>query len=439
MENAMVCYCCYLGKLLCPTALSAFYPHPGYWPTAAVLCYAVFVTAITILAVAQRRRCPYMFVGWLWFIGALVPVIGLIQVGVQAMADRYTYLPSIGLFIWLVWGAHRLACCWRLQDTILSVAAGFLILLCTGMTLLQISYWKDSETLFRHALAVTRDNDVMHYNLGLVLFRNEQVNEAITHFQQAVEIRPTYFNAHINLGVALLKTGQAELGTSHLKEAVRLAPRDADAHYDLALSLSGQERLDEAVGEFREAVTLNPGFAQAHAQLGRALLKLGLPDEAMAHFYRAVQIAPRLAMAQSDLGTLLLQKAQVEEAIAHYRSALETQPNNAFFLNNLAWVMATCAKPEFRDGPTAVALAQQAARLSESRNPAILGTLAAAYAEVGRFPEALATAQRALDLAALQTNSAQAKSLRANITLYQTGSPLREAAQTNSSVTPDLH
>ena len=436
-ENALLSCCRYLGKFLCPTALSPFYPHPVHCPRPVVLECAVAVLAITFLALRQRQRRPYLLVGWLWFLGTLLPVIGLVQVGVQGMADRYTYVPAIGLLIFFVWGTHELTRCWPFQAVILSAAAGLLALCCLGLTRQQIAHWQNSETLFRHSLAVTKSNHVMHYNLGLLLFRKGQTNEAIAHFRRAVEIRPSYLDAHINLGIALLQTGKADEGTAHLQEAVRLAPTDAEAHYDLAIPLGMQGRLDEAIAQLQAALKLNPGFAYAHERLGRALLKQGQVDDAVAHFERAVQINPKLANAHSDLANLLLQKAQVEEAIAHYQAALEIQPANAGFLNNLAWVLATYPKPTVRNGPQAVALAQQAERLSRGNNPAILGTLAAAYAEARRFPEALATARRAFELATAQTNAAQAAVLQANIALYQSGSPLHETPKTNFTIAPN--
>ena len=434
LDNALISCCRYLGKLIWPVALSPFYPHPVHWPRLAVLGCGVALLTITFLVLGQRQRHPHLLVGWLWFLGTLVPVIGLIQVGVQAMADRYTYVPTIGMLILFVWGVPELTRGWRFQAVILSVAAGLLALGCLGLTRRQIGYWKDSEALFRHSLAVTKSNHVMHYNLGLLLFRKGQIDAAIAHFRQAVEIRPSYVDAHINLAVALLQTGKVDEGVAHLQQAVRLAPRDAEAHYDLAIALSTQGRLNEAIVQLQDALKLHPGFADAHERLGRALVKKGQVNEAMSHYQQAVQINPNLANAHSDLGNLLLEKSQVEAAIAHYQRALEIQPANAYFLNNLAWVLATYPKPEFRNGPWALDLAQQAERLSGGNNPAILGTLAAAYAENGRFPEAVATARRAFDLATAQTNAVNAGVLRANIALYQAGSPLHEAPQTNRTL-----
>ena len=188
--NALISYCRYLGKLFWPTDLAVFYPHPGYWPLEQVLLAGGLLLGITVLFFATRRRYPFLLMGWLWFCGTLVPVIGLVQAGSVAMADRFTYMPSLGVLIIAIWGAYELTRRWRYHVIALSVAGCAAIVLCFGLTRQQLGYWKDSETLFRHALEVTENNYLAHNNLGHVLVKKGQIDEAISQFQEAIRLKP---------------------------------------------------------------------------------------------------------------------------------------------------------------------------------------------------------------------------------------------------------
>ena len=225
--NALISYCRYLGKLFWPTDLAVFYPHPGQWPLGKVLLAGGLVLGLSVLVWVQRRRYPYLLVGWLWFVGMLVPVIGLVQTGGQAMADRHTYLPSLGMLILAVWGAYELTRRWRYQVMALSVAGGAAIVLCLALTRQQIGYWQDSETLFQHALEVTENNHLAHYNLGVALDRKGQVDEAIRQYQEAIRLKPDYTEAQNNLGAALLKKGQVDEAIRQFQETIRLKPDNA--------------------------------------------------------------------------------------------------------------------------------------------------------------------------------------------------------------------
>ena len=215
-----------------------------------------------------------------------------------------------------------------------------------------------------------------------------------------------------------------------------LAPRLAEAHLNLANLLLQQQRADDAIAHFQAALEIQPGLAGAHNNLANALLGKGRVDEAIAHFERALKLQPGLAEAHNNLANAYLQKGRVAEAVPHYQAALEAVPNHPYLLNNLAWVLATCPDATIRDGARAVTLAQQAERISGGKDPALLGTLAAAWAEAGRFAEAVATAQRALELAAAQTNNTQVESLRGRLKLYQTGAPFRDTELTPRTAPP---
>jgi tetratricopeptide (TPR) repeat protein len=209
--------------------------------------------------------------GWLWFVGTLVPMIGLVQTGEQAMADRHTYIPSLGVLILAIWGAYELTRCWRYQVIALSVAGWAVIVLCLGLTRQQLGYWKDSETLSRHALEVTENNYFAHYNLGIVLGMKGQTDEAISQFQEAIRLVPDYIEAHYNLGVALNKKGQIDEAIRQYQEAIRLKPDYAEAHNNLGTALGRKGQIAEAISQFQEAIRLKPDYAEAHNNLARAL------------------------------------------------------------------------------------------------------------------------------------------------------------------------
>ncbi len=476
LSNAVVACGTYLAKTFWPTGLAVFYPLPDTLPVGTVIVAGAVVLGIMAWAIGSARRSPYLAVGWFWFLGMLVPVIGLVQVGLQARADRYTYLPLIGVFIMLVWvvsgacrrcqgrsadfqsavarisnpqsvetirSARRLETCdtadWksalrgrRLRGCEISglvvcgIAVGLVVFLCAALTRQQLRYWQNSESLFRHAIAVTKDNWLAHYNLAGCLYELGRFDEALEEYRRAIAIYPDYAHAHNNLGIALLRKGQVEEAIAHLQRVVEIQPDAAPAHNNLGAALLGMGRVDEAFAHLQKALEIQPGLASAHNNLGDALLRKGRFDEAITRFQEAVRLRPDFARAHCNLGAALLRKGQAAEALAHYQAAIAAQPANPPVLTTVAWVLATCPEAAVRNGPRAVELAQQAERLPGGANPSVLGTLAAAYAEAGRFPEAVATARRALELATAQANTAQAEALRTQLELYQAGSPFRD-------------
>jgi Tfp pilus assembly protein PilF len=269
--NALISYCRYLGKLFWPTDLAVFYPYPGHWPLAQVLLAGGLILGISVLFIVKREQYPFLLMGWLWFCGTLVPVIGLVQVGAQAMADRYTYIPSLGVLILAIWGAYELTCRWRYHEMALSVAGSAAIILCLGLTRQQLGYWKDGETLFRHALEVTENNYLAHNDLGTALDRKGQTDEAISQFRAAIRLTPDYAEAHNNLGVALVEKGQTDEAISQFQATIRLKPDDAEAHNNLGNTLVEKGKIDEAINQYQEAIRLKPDCAEARNNLARAL------------------------------------------------------------------------------------------------------------------------------------------------------------------------
>jgi protein O-mannosyl-transferase len=338
--NALISYCRYVGKTFWPANLAVYYPHPGYWPLEKVLLAGVFLCGISALLFMKRGRYPFLLMGWLWFVGTLAPVIGLVQVGGQAMADRYTYIPSLGLLILTVWGAHELTSRWRHQVIGLSMAGLAAIILCCAATRQQLGYWQDSETLFRHTLEVTESNALAHNNLGLALLDKGQTGDAISQFQEAIRLNPNYADAHYNLGTALLQKGQTDEAMIEFQEAIRLKPDYAHAHINLGVALLNQGRADEANRHFQEAIRLNPDFADANYNLGVALLNKGQTDGAISQFQAAIRLKPDFAEAHINLGVALARNNQLDEAISQYQEAIRLKPDFAEAHYNLGVALA---------------------------------------------------------------------------------------------------
>ncbi len=269
--NALISYCRYPGKLFWPADLAVFYPYPGHWPLEQVLLAGGLIIGISVLFFAQRARYPCLLVGWLWYCGTLVPVIGLVQVGGQSMADRYTYIPSLGLLILVIWGVYELTQRWRYQDTASWVAGSAAIVLCIGLTRQQLGYWQDSEALYRHALAVTEHNYLARHNLGIALYRKGQTDEAISQYREALRLKPDYAEAHYNLGAALGKKGLTDEAIIQFQEALRLKPDYAEAYNNLGTALGMKGQIDEAILQFQEALRLKPDYAEARHNLAHAL------------------------------------------------------------------------------------------------------------------------------------------------------------------------
>jgi len=305
-----------------------------------------------------------------------------------------------------------------------------------GWILLERGRVDEAIPHFQRALEIQPDNAVTHNSLGKVLQQQGRVDEAITHFQRALDIQPDYAIAHNNLGTALLQRGQVDEAITHFQKALESQTHDATAQAAACNNLGNvffqQGRVNEAIGEFQKAVEILPQFAQAHDNLGNVLFQQGRVDEAIGEFQKAVEILPQFAQAHDNLGNALLQRGRVQEGVLHYQRSLEIQSDAPATQHALAWVLATCPEASIRNGARAVELAQRANQLSGGRNAMILCTLGAAYAECGRFAEAIAAAQQALELATTQNNAALAVVLRGQIGLYQKGSPYRDPRLTKT-------
>ncbi len=409
IANALVSYVRYVGKMFWPVDLSILYPHPGRWPAWQVIASAAWLLAIFVAVLWLARRRPYLAVGWLWFCGMLVPAIGLIQVGIQSMADRYTYLPLIGLFIMLVWGIGELVPerPWRGQA--LAIASVSMLTACALLTARQIQYWRDSEALFAHAVQVTRDNYLAYNNLGFYLSGQGRTAEAMENYRLSLKINPAYEDALNNLGYALAGQNKYLDAIPLYEAALRIRPNHAEVHNNLGNALSETGKIDEAIQHYLIALGQKPDHADAHNNLGIALAMKGKLDEAIPHFQAAIRAKPGYASAHSNLGNALAVQHKLDDAIKEYKEALRLKPEDAQAHNNLGNALAEQGKIV-----EATEHYRQALRLNTD-NPEAHFNLALALLSQGKRDEATAHLTEAVrlkpDYKAAQT---QLKSLLAS-------------------------
>jgi protein O-mannosyl-transferase len=368
ITNAVFSYFEYVRQLFFPVDLIPFYVHPeGRLEMWRLLLAAIILIGATAIAFIRRRQNPYLIVGWLWYLVMLIPVIGIVQVGLQGHADRYTYLPQIGLeiaLVWLIWDLTK-SCLSRRSDSakperaqkiVLAGAGAFVVTTLSILSWKQTTHWRDTEALWRHTLAVTPDSDVAHAGLGGILFVRGQIDESIDHYERALRLRD--------------------------------------------------------------------GNVAAHFGLGRALAAKQKTDAAIFHFQKALGIQPDYVAASNDLGVLFASKGEIKQAVAAWEQSLSFDPDNADAANNIAWVRATVADTDLRNGREALELAQRALR-NGGQNPVVLRTLAAAQAENGQFAEATATCQRGEELARRSGDTEMVDSLRNCIESFRRGEALR--------------
>ena len=309
INNAVVSYVLYIWQMLWPVNLAVFYPHPeNRLPLLEVISSLLFLICVTAIAITLRKERPYLITGWLWYLGMLVPVIGLVQVGWQGRADRYTYLPQIGLYIALTWTVVDLATLWRHQRTILTAAALLTIAVLSWGALVQTGYWRDSETLFKHALAVTTNNDVAENNLGIVYLRQGHVDEAVSLLQAAVDLRPDNSPAHENLAKAFLQKGKAADALIHYQKLLELQPDNIEVHNIVGTVLIQQGRIREGVEEWEKVLAIQPDNGNAVSNL--AWVFATSPDDSLRDGTKAVQLASDSELAAELRGNIALYQEQ---------------------------------------------------------------------------------------------------------------------------------
>jgi protein O-mannosyl-transferase len=542
--NAVASYIKYLGNTFWPTRLAIFYQHPdvGYfaryhdalhpasdqWPGWQIVVAALLLVLVSLTALFRLKKPPWFAVGWFWYLGTLIPVIGIIQAGAQSMADRYTYIPLIGIFICLVWGASEFFVTRRSGLTALAVAGSLAVLACALVTHRQVRFWRNDLVVFQHALAVTKKNATAHYQVGLDLDELGQQDLALRHLQEALQDDPTMTDAyrcqadilerlgqpeealkrcraalqeqpwlewahnrasallwklgrrdearkecaealryhpnsaeaHYNLAIALSDRGELNEASAHLTEAVRLRPDYGEALIVLAEMLVKQGRPGEAERRFREALGVNPANAEAHINLGGLLWASGRRDEAVQHYAEALRLNPNQPMAHYNLGAALLSQGKLpqaedqfreavrlkpaypealtalgrvlarqgkaKDAVSNFQAAVRLRPEAPGLLNDLARLLATHPQADVRDGPEAVVLAERACQLSSNKEPRFLATLDMAYAEAGRFADAIGAAEKSHEVALSTGDQQAARDAEARLSLYRKQQPFRQ-------------
>jgi tetratricopeptide (TPR) repeat protein len=328
IENAFVSYARYLGKTFWPSPLAVPYPHPGHWPFGLVLLAVALFAGLCAAAVWQGRKLPFVPVGWFWFVGTLVPVIGLVQVGYQSMADRYTYLPLIGVFLVLVWGAGEACVHWHVPKLLSAFSAVLVLAACAWQTRMQLGYWQNNETLFRHALAVTENNYIADVNLGTWLSNHGQIPEAMDLFHKALRISPNDPDVLYNLGNAFAKTGDWDNAIVNYRLALQITPDQADILDNLGQALWVKKQCAEAVTNFQAALKLDPESASAHNNLATVLFIEHRFDEAAQHYREALRLTPDDPQIHVNLGDTLVRLGRKAEAEQCYRTALRLKPDD---------------------------------------------------------------------------------------------------------------
>ncbi len=561
VANALNSCVGYLGKIFWPVNLAVPYPYPDHLPAGRVIAVALFLATLTCAVMLLARSRPHLAVGWFWFIIMLIPVIGIVQVGEQAMADRYTYLPSIGIAIMVAWEVPGWLAGRRDAKIVLAVAAGLALAGCLAVTSRQIQYWHDSAALFTHAIEITGENAVAQCNLGealiqqgkpdeallhlnealrlrpgypqalnnkaMVLSQHGQVNDAIALLQQTLAEKPDWSDARRNLGQILLDQGRYVESAAEFQTAIRDNSSDVQALTDLGIALAHQGRLDDAMAEYRKALAIvpnafaenalggaldsqghteeaaqhylaaikikpdfaearnnlgavlnsrgkfaeardqfaaalkiKPDFADAHYNLGNALVALGdlkqaaveynadlrletndaeahlnlarildhekdLPGAA-GHYAEALRVRPDFAEAHAGLAVVLLEEGEDKVAMEHLRTTLKLKPGDAATMRKLAWVLATDANPDLRDGAEALRLATLANQQAAPATASDWDTQAAAAAAAGQFSNAVSAAKKALELANAAGQKDLAALIQSRLTLYQAGTAFHE-------------
>ena len=471
INNAFVSVFTYIRQMFWPFRLAAFYPHPqGQTPLWAVALAVGTLFAISYIAFILRRKHPYVFVGWGWFLVMLLPVIGIIQVGWQGHADRYTYLPHIGLYLLTTWTVSDWASSRPERCVVAGIVAVLAVASLSWLSWVQTSYWRDSESLWTHALAVTSGNDVAHSGLGVVLLRRGEVDAAIAHDREALTLRPGNTDARTNLANALFRKGLTEEAIGQYKEALKIVPNENILHgnlgnaflqagqtdqaieqyreflktqpehpeirYSLAVALLRRGESDAAIDELREAVKLKPDYTAAYNDLAITLLKRGSIEEAITMWERILTLQPDNAEVHNNLAVALIQKGRSREAIGHWQKTLQLQPEKTGTLLTLAWVLATSTDASVRDGTKAIALSRHAQELLGDKNLMLFRVVAAAYAEAGRFSEAVAAIRRGVQVATEQHQSDFIDLFQSDLALYEINLPLRDTGSAGVQSAP---
>ncbi|MDB6023027.1 MAG: Tetratricopeptide 2 repeat protein, partial [Pedosphaera sp.] len=385
--NSLTAYAHYAGKAIWPAHLSIYYLLPAEVPVAPAICAALVMLGVSYLAFRWRASCPWFIIGWLWFVGMLVPVIGLVQVGSQAMADRYTYVPLIGLFIAAMWSLDRALGAGQTGRIFGVGLATVSLLACVMLTRSQLGHWRNSVSLFQHAVEVTPDNYFAEYELGTALANAGRNEEAITHHTTALRINPLYEPAHYHIGLELAEAGKLDDAVFHFSEALKRDPGSEELHNNLGVIFAQQNKLDPAIAEFKQAIQINPSYSRPYLNYALALQRLG----------------------------------QAGAALTNFAKARELDPASPLVMMRLAYFLATCPDPQWRNPAAAVQLAETANEFTQRQSPPYLATLATANAAAGNYSNAIVFAELARTKAQEQHLQDWVKKIETDLALYRLG------------------
>jgi tetratricopeptide (TPR) repeat protein len=383
IANAVVAYWSYVEKLAVPHGMGILYVYPTTIFAGTVVLTLAALAAISVLVARSARARPHLLVGWLWFLGTLVPVIGIVQVGKQPMADRYTYVPSIGLFVLVVWLAAEILEHVRAPRAAGPALSAVAILILTFIAQRQVGYWRSSPELWKHTIEVTGENYLAENNLGWDLDRAHRPEEAIPHYLEAVRLRPRFIGGRMNLALALAEVGRVDEAIEQFEAALRLEPKNYLVYLHLGFALSRKGRLDDAASHFTEAIRLKPDYVEAHNGLGLVLARKGDVAGAIQHYNDAIRLMPKFAEAHSNLGAALAGQGRLDEAIVQFSEAVRLKPEFADARNNLGVALATEGRLD-----EAIAQFTEAVRLDPNHAGAHNG-LALALQRKGRVADAV--------------------------------------------------
>ncbi len=421
LNNAVISYGAYLGKTFVPENLIVTYPLQSTWPLWQIVVAGCVLAGVSLLAFIWVKQRPYFFVGWFWYVGTLVPVIGLIQVGAHSMADRYTYVTLIGFFVAVVWLASDWLAQQRQGHAVAIVAGSAILIACAAVTRQQVQFWRNSETLFRHALRVSPENFLAYHHLGLSYVTAGNFPDGIANLNDAIRFGPAYPPAWFTRGTAYALTGNLDAAEKDFRETLRLKPESYQAYFQLGKVYALRGKLDDAKSNFLQAIKLKPDYGEALMLLGNVCQMQGAPAEALPYLEAAVKAEPENGEGRYYLANVLIARGNFAEAKKHLEAAVQYQPDFPPSYNDLALMSVTRTEPDLHDIPKGVAWAEQACKLTANQNPAFLQTLVIAYAAAGRAREAAATAEQALSLATAAGNAELADQLRQQLAELQAG------------------
>ncbi len=462
--SATISYIVYIRKLIWPANLSPIYPRNLDWPMWEIVAAPLLLAVMTALAIWKRDRRPYLLAGWAWYLGTLVPVIGLVQIGSHLIADRYTYIPAIGLMWIVVWLAADFAGARAWRRTFVTTAAAGGLAAYTIAAQKQVMYWQNTETLFGHAVAATKNNyialgglafyyaqlhdtreaeqcfrtalvmkplsPILLQGLAAVLVDEGRYDEAIGYCQRALQSNSEVAAAHRTLALALLKQGNTKEAIPRYEESLRLEPENALAHYNLANALAREGQFAKAREHYQESIRLDPSSADAHNNLGYMLARENDLSGAVSQFRAAVAIQPDSWHARYGLAEALARQGDLKAAAGEFLEVLKLQPDLASTqpqINRLAWILACAPQPQARDGARALEIANRLCDSTGYTNAVMIVTLAAAQAENGRFPEAVGSAERARNVAVASGQTNLAQKAEELLNLFRAGQPYRES------------